>query len=252
MSFSINTNTTGSRAFNTLNRSSNDMNNSIQRIATGNKINSAADDASGMSIANVLGSQARGAGQMIRNANDSISMAQIKDGALGEASSIMQGIREKVVQASSSALSSSDRGALQQELSKSMESLGKIYEGTEFNGQKLLSDSPGFSSLSKIDLSSVESSQASLEMVDDAIKETSKVRSDTGATQNRMESTINSLGSSMVSSMQSEAAIKDVDIAQESMNMKQIENLRTAGLFALAQANVQPKNVISLLGQATA
>ncbi|MBF0258587.1 MAG: hypothetical protein HQK62_07080 [Desulfamplus sp.] len=252
MSFSINTNTAGSRALNTLNRSSNDMNNSIQRIATGNKINSASDDASGMTIANALGSQARGAGQMIRNANDSISMAQIKDGALGEATSIMQGIREKVVQASSSALSTADRGALQQELSKSMESLGKIYEGTEFNGQKLLSDTPGFSSLSKIDLSSVESSQASLEMVDDAIKETSKVRSDTGATQNKMESTINSLGSSMVSSLQSESAIKDVDIAQESMNMKQIENLRTAGLFALAQANVQPKNVISLLGQTAA
>lgn len=252
MSFSINTNTAGSRALNTLNQSTNDMSSSIQRLSTGKSINSAADNASGMMISDALGSQARGAGQMIRNASDSISMAQIKDGALGEATSIMQGIREKVVQASSSALSSSDRGIIQQDISKSMESLGKLYEDTQFNGQKLLSDSPGFSSLSKIDLSSAESSQASLEMIDDAIGQTSKMRSDTGATQNQLESTINTLGTGMINSMQSESTIKDVDIAQESMNMKQLENLRTAGLFALAQANVQPKNVISLLGQAAA
>lgn len=252
MSFSINTNTAGLRALNTLNQSSAEMSGSIGRISTGNRINSAADDGSGMAISDTLGSQARGAGQMIRNANDSISMAQIKDGALGEATSIMQGIREKVVQASSSSLSTADRGMIQQDIAKSMESLGKLYGGAEFNGQKLLSDLPGFSSLSKVDLSSAESSQASLEMVDDAMKETSKMRSDTGASQNQLESTINSLGSEMVNSFQSESSIKDVDIAEESMNMKQIENLRTAGLFALAQTNVQPKSVISLLGQMAA
>jgi len=252
MSLSINTNTAGSRALNSLNYSSAEMANSIERLSTGNKINSASDDASGMMISDLLGSQARGAGQMIRNANDSISMAQIKDAALGEATSIMQGIREKVVQASSSSLSTADRGVIQQDISKSIESLGKLYEGAQFNGQNLLTDSPGFSSLSNIDLSSVEKSQASLEMVDDAMEQTSKMRSDTGASQNQLESTINSLDSGMVNSLQSESAIKDVDIAQESMNMKQIENLRTAGLFALAQANAQPKNVISLLGQMAA
>ncbi|MBF0377251.1 MAG: hypothetical protein HQK72_07185 [Desulfamplus sp.] len=253
MSFSINTNTVGARALNSLNRSTTDMSSSIEKFSTGNKINSAADDASGMMIADTLGSQARGAGQMIINANDSISIAQIKDGALGEATSIIQGIREKVVQASSSALSSSDRGVIQQDIAKSMESLGKIYEGSQFNGQKLFSDSsPGLSSLSKIDLSSVESSQSSIEMVDDAIEQTSKMRSDVGANQSQLESTINSLSSGMINSYQSESTIKDVDLAQESMNMKQIENLRTAGIFALAQANSQPKNVISLLGQMAA
>lgn len=252
MSFSINTNTAGSRALNSLNYSSSEMMGSIERLSTGNKINSAADDASGMMISDTLGSQARGAGQMIRNANDSISIAQIKDGALGEATSIMQGIREKVVQASSASLSTADRGAISQDISKSMESLGKLYEGAQFNGQNLLSDSPGLSSLSEIDLSSVESSQASLAVVDDAMEQISEMRSDTGATQNQLESTINTLGSQMVNSLQSESSIKDVDVAQESMNMKQIENLRTAGLFALAQANAQPKNVMSLLGQMAA
>ncbi|MBF0302181.1 MAG: hypothetical protein HQK73_04005 [Desulfamplus sp.] len=252
MSFSINTNTAGARALNSLNRSTTDMSSSIQRFATGNRINSAADDASGMMIADSLGSQAKSAGQMIMNANDSISIAQIKDGALGEATSIMQGIRERVVQASSSTLNSSDRAVIQQDISKSLESLGKLYEGAQFNGQKLLSDSPGLSSIAQIDLSSVESSQASLEMVDDAIEQTSKMRSDTGSIQNQLESTINSLSSGMINSYQSESTIKDVDIAQESMNMKQIENLRTAGIFALAQANAQPKNVMSLLDQMAA
>ncbi|MBF0210339.1 MAG: hypothetical protein HQK64_09350 [Desulfamplus sp.] len=252
MSLSINSNIAGSRTLNSLNQSNVDMNSSIQRFSTGKKINSAADDASGMMIADSLGGQARGAAQMIMNANNSINIAQIKDGALGEAGSIMQSIRDKVLQASSSALSSSDRGALGQDIAKSMESLGKLYEGTQFNGQTLLSDSPGLSSLSQIDISSVESSQASLKMVDDAMEATSKMRADVGATQNQLASTINSLGVGMVSSYQSESAIKDVDLAQESMNMKQIENLRTAGLFALAQSNAQPKNVISLLGQMAA
>ncbi len=252
MSFSINTNTAGARALNSLSRSTSEMSSSIQRFSTGNRINSASDDASGMMIADSLGSQAKSAGQMIMNANNSISVAQIKDGALGEATSIMQGIREKVVQASSSALSSSDRGVLQQDISKSLESLGKLYEGAQFNGQQLLSDSPGLSSLSQIDLSSLESSQASLEMVDQAMEQTSTMRSETGSIQNQLTSTINSLGNSMLNGYQSESTIKDVDIAQESMNMKQIENLRTAGIFALAQANAQPKNVMSLLGQMAA
>lgn len=252
MSFSINTNVAGSRALNSLNRSTAEMSGSIQRFATGSRINSAADDGSGMMIANSLGSQGKSAGQMIMNANNSINIAQIKDGALGEATSIMQGIREKVVQASSSALSSSDRTMIGQDISKSIESLGRLYEGTQFNGQKLFSDSPGLSSVSQIDLSSVESSQASLEMVDDAIEQTSKMRSETGSVQNQLASTISSLSSEMMNSYQSESNIKDVDIAQESMNMKQIENLRTAGLFALAQANAQPKNVMSLLDQMAA
>jgi flagellin len=201
-----------------------------------------------MMIADALNSQARGAGQMISNAVNDISRMQIADGALGEATNIMQGIREKVVQASSDALSTGERSALQDDISKSMESLGKLYESTEFNGQRLLSDAPGFSSLSGIDLSSVESSQASLDLVDEALETNSALRGEFGSRQNQISSDITALGSQMVNSYQSSSAIKDVDIAEESMNMKSMEDLRNAGMFALAQANVQPRNVMSLLG----
>ena len=248
MSFSINTNTAAQRALNSLNNSTGGVNSSIQRFSTGSKINSASDDASGMMIADALSSQARSAGQMISNANNDISMVQIADGALGEATDIMQGIREKVLQASSAALSSADRSALQQDVSKSMESLGQLYENTEFNGQKLLSDAPGFSLLSDIDLSSVESSQASLNMVDEALDTTSNLRADYGSRQNQITSDINNLTTQMVNAYQSASTIQDVDIAEESMNMKSMEELRTAGLFALAQANAQPGKVMSLLG----
>lgn len=248
MSFSINTNTAAQRALNSVNSSTAGVNSSIQRFSTGSRINKAADDASGMVLADALSSQARSAGQMISNATNDISMAQIADGALGEATNIMQGIREKVIQASSEALSSGDRSALQQDIDKSMESLGQIYENTEFNGKKLLSDSPGFSSLSGIDISSVESSQASLELVDEALDATSSSRSEYGARQNQIASDINNLSTQMVNASQSASTIQDVDIAEESMNMKSMEDLRTAGLFALAQANAQSKNVMSLLG----
>jgi flagellin len=231
-----------------MNTSTREINSSIERFSTGSRINSAADDASGMMIANNLSSQARGAGQMIINATNDISMVQIAEGALGEATNIMQGIREKVVQASSESLSSSDRSVLQDDISKSLESLGKLYDSAEFNGKKLLSDSPGLSSLSKIDVSSMESSQESLEIVDETLESTSSLRADYGSRQNQISSDINNLGANMVNSYQAASTIKDVDLAQESMNMKSIENLRTAGTFALVQANAQPKNVMSLLG----
>lgn len=250
MSFSINTNTAAQRSLNALNTANQGINRSTERFATGSQINSAADDASGMALADSLGSQARGAGQLISNAVNDISRFQIADGALGEATEIMQGIREKVVQASSDGLSAQDRGMIQQDIAKSMESLGQLYDTTEFNGQKLFSNAPGLSALSEIDLSSAETSQASLERVDDALKTTSSLRGDYGARQNQAASNISNLGTQMLNAYQSASTVEDVDIAQESMNMKQMEDLRTSGMFALKQANAQPERVMALLGQA--
>ena len=249
MSFSINTNVAAQSSLNAINNANQGVNQSTERFATGNRINRAADDASGMALADTLGSQARGAGQLMSNAVNDISRFQIADGALGEATNIMQGIREKVVQASSAALSSQDRGMLQQDIAKSLESLGQIYESTEFNGQQLLSDAPGLSSLAEIDISSVESSQASLEMVDEALDTTSSLRGDFGARQNQAASNISNLGTEMLNAYQSASTVEDVDIAQESMNMKRMEDLRSTGLFALKQANTQPQSVMALLGQ---
>ncbi|MBF0200674.1 MAG: flagellin [Desulfamplus sp.] len=248
MSFSINTNIAAQRSLNTLNNSSQGINSSVERFATGSKINRGADDASGMMLSDSLGSQARSAGQMISNATNDISRIQIADGALGEASNIMQGIREKVIQASSDALSSGDRSAIQNDIAKSLESLGQLYDGAEFNGQKLLSDRPGLSSLSQIDVSSLENTENSLKLVDDAMETTSSLRSDYGSRQNQISSDINQLGTQMINSHQSASTIRDVDFAEESMNMKTMEALRSAGMFALSQANTQPKNVMSLLG----
>lgn len=247
MSLSVNTNVSANNALNSLNKSTNAMSNSIGKLSSGRRINSAADDASGMMIANTLGSQARGMGQMIRNANDSISMNQIADSALGQATEIIMGIKEKVVQAASGIHTVDSRAAIQEDVTRSLESLNDLYENTAFNGQKLLSDAPGFSELSKIDLTTMEGAEAALEITDDALSLVSSHRSDLGARHNQLESEISTLDTTRVNTLASESGIKDLDLAEESMNMSQIENLKTAGLFALKHANVQQKNVLLVL-----
>ena len=212
MSFSINTNIAAQSSLNTINNANQGVNQSTERFATGSRINRAADDASGMALADALGSQARGAGQMMSNAVNDISRFQIADAVLGQATDMIQGIGERVAAASSAALSSEERGMLQQEVTKSLEYLGDMYNSAEFNGQKLFSDAPGLSSLSEIDLSSVESSQASLELVDEALDATSSLRGDFGARQNQAASNISNLGTEMLNAYQSASTVEDVDI----------------------------------------
>ena len=184
---------------------------------------------------------------MIRNANDNINMAQIADSTLGQASEIMMGIREKAIQAASGAQTADSLGAIQADVTKALQSLNDLYEGASFNDQKLLSDAPGLSALSEIDLTTMEGAQAALEITDDALSLVNSRRSDFGSRQNQLEAEISNLNTTMVNTYGAESQIMDLDIAEESMNMSHIENLRTAGMFALSQANVQQKNVISLL-----
>ncbi len=247
MSLSVNNSVSAQYALNSLNKSTNSMNDSIGKISSGQRINRAADDASGMVMADTLGSQARGMGQMIRNANDNINMAQIADSTLGQASEIMMGIREKAIQAASGVQTADSLGAIQADVTKALQFLNDLYKGASFNDQMLLSDAPGLSALSEIDLTTMEGAQAALEITDDALSLVNSRRSDFGSRQNQLEAEISNLNTTMVNTYGAESQIMDLDIAEESMNMSHIENLRTAGMFALSQANVQQKNVISLL-----
>jgi flagellin len=250
----------------------------FQTLSTGKRINKAADDASGMTIANRLNSQAAGMGQAIKNANDAISVTQIADGALEEAANLINTIKTKSIQASSDSQSHESRAAIQSDINNALKSLDQIAETTSFNGQKLLSGaftekqfqvgansnetvelsiqssdsahlgSEENGSLSSIDVTTFEGAQKAIEIADTALEQVNSIRSSIGSTQNQLASTINNLSSSQINSYAAESTIRDIDLAEESMNMARIETLTKARTFAAAQATTSHKNVLSLLG----
>jgi flagellin-like hook-associated protein FlgL len=141
MALRINTNVSALNAHKSMIKNDNRLSDSLQRLSTGLRINKAADDASGMSIADSLRSQALGLGQAIRNGNDGINIVQTADGALEESINIINTIKTKSVQAAQDGQTTESRAAIQADINKLMEQLDSIAETTSFNGQKLLSGS---------------------------------------------------------------------------------------------------------------
>lgn len=139
----INTNVQSLTAQRNLNASQSSLSVALQRLSSGLRINSAKDDAAGLAISERFTSQIRGLDQARRNANDGISLAQTAEGALSSASDILQRIRELAVQSANSSNSSSDRQALQNEVTALTSELDRISLQTEFNGQKIFDGSFG-------------------------------------------------------------------------------------------------------------
>ena len=137
----INSNLPSLNAQRNLNKSQDGLNNSLQRLSSGLRINSAKDDAAGLAIANRFTSQIRGLDQAVRNANDAISLSQTAEGAMGESTNILQRIRELSVQSANSTNSAQDRLSLQSEVNQLVSEMDRIAETTTFNGLKLLDGS---------------------------------------------------------------------------------------------------------------
>lgn len=139
----INTNTLSLNAQRNLNSSQNALATSLQRLSSGLRINSAADDAAGLAIADRMTSQIRGLNQAVRNANDGISLAQTAEGALQESQNILQRMRELSIQAANGSYNNSDREALQSEVSQLQSELTRIADTTTFNNKTLFDGSFG-------------------------------------------------------------------------------------------------------------
>ncbi len=278
MSFRINTNPSSLFSNYQLQKNNQDLSNSLEKLSTGNRINRASDDASGLVIANNLSSQSKAFGQAIRNAGDAISIAQVADGALGEATDLVQGIREKAIQAASAAQTPETRQAIQAEIDKSLETLGQIAQNTSFNGHKLLSgeytnkefqvgaasgetidislgsidpskiSDETVGTLSDIDVTTDEGAQAAIEISDMALGYINQQRSQVGSTQNQLESTINNLTTANINTLAAKSEIQDLDFAEESMNLNRLKLMAQARAFAQSQANASANNIINILG----
>jgi flagellin len=143
MALVINTNVMSLNAQRNLTTSAGQMANSLQRLSSGLRINSAKDDAAGLAISNRMTTQINGLNQAVRNANDGISLAQTSEGALQEVTNNLQRIRELAVQAANATNSDNDRIALNREVQQRLEEIQRIASQTSFNGRKVLDGSFG-------------------------------------------------------------------------------------------------------------
>jgi flagellin len=277
MSLRINTNPGSLLSNYQLKKSQADLAQSLQKLSTGRRINKASDDASGMVIANKLASQADGYAQAIRNANDAVSITQIADGALEQATELVQGIRVKAVQAAGIAQSPQSRQAIQAEISKSLTTLKDIAQNTSFNGQKLLSGTftgksfqvgaasgetveisigsidpsqitdDALGSVSDLDVTTEEGAQNAIALADAALDYISGERARVGSYQNRLESTINNLSNARINTLSAESDIRDLDFAEESTHLNRIKMLAKSRAFAQNQANITAGRIVDIL-----
>jgi flagellin len=246
------------------------LNGSLQRLSSGLRINSAADDAAGLAIAEGFRSVVVGSQVAQRNAQDGVSLVQTAEGSLSETTNILQRIRQLAVQAANGTQSTQNRASLQNEVAQLLSQVDDIAQRTEFNGIKVLSAAQtvtlqsgaqqgqtlivgvqGASTrdlgISNVNISSIAGAVAALSTLDTAIQSVSSLRGTLGAFQNRLQFTINTLSIQEENSTASESAIRDADIAQETISFTRNQILVSAGTSVLAQANVVPQTALTLL-----
>jgi flagellin len=263
MSLRVNTNIEAMDAHRNLESTQYALSKSMQKLSSGLRINSAADDAAGAAISEKMTSQINGTDQAQRNTMDGISLVQTADGALNEMHSILQRVRELAVQAQNGTLSSSDQTAINSEVGQLTAELTRISGNTEFNGLNALSGTFTLQvganegagnqisfSLSSISFSSIGSSNAAtaISAIDNAITSVSDARSTLGAIQNRLEDTNDNLGVYQENISAAQSRIRDVDVAAETVNFTKLQILSQSGTAMLAQANSAPQGVLRLLG----
>ncbi len=271
MGLRINTNVAALNAGRTLSRSTSSLNRSLERLSSGLRINRAADDAAGLAVAESFRSQARGVQVAQRNAQDGVSLVQTAEGSLSETTNILQRIRELAVQSANGTQSTDNRVALNAEVQQLLQQIDDIAQDTEFNGIRVLSAAQTVTlqtganqsqtltistagaqtrelGISTVAVSSVALAVSTINTIDIAIKSVNSLRSTLGAFQNRLEFTINTLAIQEENATASESAIRDADIARETISFTRNQILVSAGTSVLAQANIVPQTALQLLG----
>ncbi len=281
MAITVNTNLASLQAQINLNNSSSSLNQSLQRLSSGLRVNSAKDDAAGLAISQTLSSAIRGNNQAIKNANDGISVGQTAEGALGQIANNMQRIREIAVQASNGSVSNTNRSQLQNEVDQLTQEISRIVQTTEFNGTKLLSGgatltfqvgssgstdnqvsvsatdltsggtlksyNASLSAVKTIDVTTQGGASAVLSSLDADISQISNVRSTFGAVQNRFDAVVANLQNYTANLTAANSRIMDVDFASETANLTKNQILQQAGGSILKQANSLPQAALTLL-----
>ncbi|MDE6182171.1 MAG: flagellin [Eubacteriales bacterium] len=287
----INTNVRALTAHRHLGKVGNQQSKSNQRLSSGKKINSAADDAAGLAITEKMKGQIRGLDMAAKNAEDATSLIQTAEGSLTEVSNMLNRMRELTVQAANDTNTVEDRQKIAQEMVQLYDEIDAISKRTEFNG-KVLTDGTAKSlyfqigankdqnitltignmavkslsktfgdemrkavsklastAASKLTTASIKGSSWSgfVSIIDSALTKASEQRAKLGATQNRLEYTINNLNTSSENLSAARSRIEDTDMAKEMMNLTSANVLQQAATAMLAQANQAPQSINQLL-----
>lgn len=269
----INTNIASLNTQRNLSSSKMGLETSIQRLSSGLRVNSAKDDASGLSVATKMDSQVRGFNQAIRNANDAISYSQTAEGGLSAVTDSLQRMRELAVQGSNA---TTDNASLASEFSALQAEITRVTGNTNFNGTNTLaggsktfqvgagtaagdkitvtatdltaaSTDTAKSAAAAIKVDSTANAQLAITQIDAALKEVNTERATYGAVQNRFAAVISNLQISSENQSAAKSRIMDADFAAESANLTRGQILQQAGTAMLAQANSAPNGVLALL-----
>ncbi|MGR5207009.1 lateral flagellin LafA [Vibrio sp. PNB23_22_6] len=281
MALSMHTNYASLVTQNTLSNTSNLLNTAMERLSTGYRINSAADDAAGLQISNRLEAQTRGMSVAMRNAQDGMSMLQTAEGAFDEATNILYRMNDLATQSANGTNTAKDQDALQKEFAELGTELQNIMDNTKYAGDTLITATGikaggltlqiGSSSAETLDLAttvdtdvaaahtalsatvpgldigSTGDASAAMDALVTAIDEVGAARSGLGATINRLDHTVVNLGNMVENTSAAKGRITDADFAVESSNMTKNQMLMQAGTTVLSQTNQLPGMAMSLL-----
>lgn len=259
----------------------------MEKLSSGERINRAGDDASGLAVSEKMRSQIRGLNKASENAQNGISFIQVTEGFLQETTDIIQRIRELAVQASNGIYTDEDRMQIQVEVSQLVAEVDRIASHAQFNGMNMLTGrfavqsgensvtasmwfhiganmdqrmqvfigtmtaaALGVRDLGNQDVLTLETPELAnraIGTLDEALKKINKQRADLGAYQNRMEYAVKGLDVSAENLQASESRIRDTDMAEQMVEFTKNQVLSQSGTAMLAQANAQSQNVLSLL-----
>ena len=279
----INHNMSSLYADRVLNISNDSIMKNMEKLSSGERINRAGDDASGLAVSEKMRSQIRGLNQASKNIQNGVSFIQTTEGYLQETTDILQRVRELAVQSANGIYSDEDRMQIQVEVSQLVAEVDRIASQAQFNGMNMLTGrfaQEGDSVMQfqiganvdqntrvfigtmtatalglkgaqggdeQISISSPDEANLTLATIDEALKNVTKQRADLGAYQNRFEMAAKGINIAAENTQASESRIRDTDMASEMVEFTKNQILTQAGTAMLAQSNSQSQTVLSLL-----
>ncbi len=277
MGLTVNTNMAAMSTQRALANNTRELGKSFERLASGQRIINAGDDAAGLSVSEHLRGHIRSMAQAERNANDGIAFAQVAEGGLTEISNIMIRLRELAVQAASDTIGDKERGYINEEAGQLVQEVDRIANVTQFNGTPLLNgeapngklqiqvgiqaaetDRINFDTsendvrasalgVDGVSYTSIDDARSALDSIDNGLGKVLASRARLGAVQNKLQATSNSIGVAKENLTAARSRIADTDVASETSALVRGNILQSAGISVLAQANSSPMQALKLL-----
>ncbi|MEA3118522.1 MAG: flagellin [Paraburkholderia sp.] len=268
----INTNTLSLQTQTNLSGTQNALAQTVNRLSSGKRINTAADDAAGLAISTTQTASINALNQGVMNANNGISMVQTASGAMSSTVANLQRIRQLAVESGDGSLNSAAQANLQTEVNTRLTEINRVEDQTTFNGQKVLGGlgevnfqvgasanqtiTANFGStqwntsglgISGIDISSTKGAQKAINAIDSALSKVNNFQAGLGATQNTFQAAITNTQTAATNLGAAQSQMVDADFAQETANLSKAQVLQQAGISVLSQANALPQQVLKLL-----